>query len=297
VLIGCYLAVRMLHALTYWYVGGDGRSHQLLEAAGPALVASALLVCAALVPRLTDDRLWINVGQDGLWLVAIAAEYGAGFAVLKGWQIRSATMWADRHKIIVVVALGESFLALGLGGAEIAISWPLIVASLLGIAVAATLWWTYFDIPALAGERALRRSSGAAQVALARDAYSYLHLPMIAGIVLFSLGLKKMLDLLESEHSMGVPLDGVSLGALYVGVIIYLLGQAGFQLRIMRWVSRPRAVAAVLLTALIPLAGRVSAFLAFGMLAAVTVGLITVEAVRFKAIRHELHESLVAEEQ
>ncbi|WP_406038216.1 low temperature requirement protein A [Micromonospora sp. NBC_00898] len=298
-LITCYLAVRMLHALTYWYVSRDGRSRQLLGATGPALVASALLVCAALVPRLTDDRLWINVGQDLLWLFAIVVEFGAGFAILKGWQIRSAKMWADRHKIIIIIALGEAFLALGLGGTEIPISWTLIVADLLGIAVSATLWWAYFDIPALAGERALQRSSGAARVALARDAYSYLHLPMIAGIVLFSLGLKKTLDFVKhlEEHGMGARLDSVGLGAMYIGVIIYLLGGSAFQLRTTGRASGPRVGAAVLLAALIPLAARVPAFVAFGMLAAVAVGFIAVEVVHFKATRRELHESLLREEQ
>lgn len=298
-LAGCYLAARMLHALVLWRTSPrEDRSRRLLSVAAPAFVASALLVCAALVPQRLHDRLWINVGQDGLWLLAIAVEYGTGFVVLQGWPVRSARLWSERHQVIVLVALGEAFIGLGLGGTDIPLSGPLVPASMLGIAITAALWWAYFEVLSPAGERALHRASGPARVALARDAYSFLHLPILAGIVLFSLGLNKTMDFLEhlGEHGTGAPLDGVSLGSLYGGVILFLLGVLGFQRRVTGQLSWLRVGTATLLAALIPIAGRMPAFASFGTLAAVAVGLVALEFVPHTARHRELRASIVAEE-
>jgi low temperature requirement protein LtrA len=300
ILVTCYVVARMLQAVAVWVTSrGRAGSRLLLGLVTPALVAGALLVCAALVPhRLIHDQLWIDVAKDGLWLLAIAVEYGAGFVVVRGWPIRSATLWSQRHQVIVLVALGEAFVGLGLGGTDIPVSGPLIAASLLGIVITAALWWAYFEVLSPIGELALRRSSGAARVALARDAYSFLHLPVLAGIVLFSLGLKKTMAFLDhlEQHGTRAPLDNVTLGALYGGVILYLLGVQGFQWRVTGRVSRLRVGATALLAASITVGGLMPALVAFGTLAAVAAGLVAAEFAPHTALHRKLRESLAAEE-
>ncbi len=302
VLVGCYLAARMLHAAALWHGSGrDVRWRRLLEVAAPAMVASGLLLCAVFVPqRVFHDRLWIAGAQDGFWLAAILVEYGVGLVVTQGWPVRSATLWSERYQLIVIVALGEAFLGLGLGGIEIPLSTVLVVVSVLGLVVIAALWWAYFEVLVPAGELALRRSSGTPRAVLARDAYSLLHLPILAGIVLFALGLEKTLGT-AAEHfrqnGARTGLDHLSLAALYGGVILFLLGVLSYQRRVLGRVSRLRVGAAVLLTVLALVGAVVPGLVAFSILAAVAIALVVVEFKPHTALHRELRDSLRADEQ
>jgi low temperature requirement protein LtrA len=181
--------------------------------------------------------------------------------------------------------------------AALPISWPIVAASVLGVAVAAALWWMYFDVVAIAAEQVLAREQGARRAALARDSYTYLHLPMVAGIILLSLGLKKVMQYVAdtADHDLTDPLHGIGLYALYGGVVLYLLGHFGFRLRNMRSVNRPRLAATLLLVALVPVADRIPALAALVLLAAVCVGLVVVEVVLFAEARRALRESVLAE--
>ena len=300
VLVGSYLAARMLHAAALWR-GSDRavRWRRVLEVATPAVIASTLLACAVFVPRqLFTDRLWIALGQDTFWLLAIAVEYGTGFAVMRGWPVRSAALWSERHQLIVIVALGEAFIGLGLGGVGIPLSAVLILVSVVGIVIIAALWWAYFEVLVPAGELALRRSSGPARAALARDAYSLLHLPILAGIVLFALGVEKTLDVAKhlEEKGTGARLDHVSLGELYGGVVVFLLGVLAFQWQVMGRVSRLRVGTAGLLAALAVIGSFLPALVAFGVLAAVAVGLVAVEFASQTALHRELRDAITADD-
>jgi low temperature requirement protein LtrA len=209
----------------------------------------------------------------------------------------SAKHFAERHGLIIIVALGESIVAIGVGVAQKPISWPIIIASVLGLALSAALWWAYFDVVALVGERVLARLSGERQARLARDCYSYLHLPMVLGIVLMAVGLKKVLNYVGGEdgHTLADPLYGVPLYALYGGVVLYLLGHVGFRLRNVHTVNWQRLAVAGLLLALIPLAATLPALASLGMLTAVMVGLIGYEALRFAAVRDRVrHQEEIA---
>jgi low temperature requirement protein LtrA len=131
-------------------------------------------------------------------------------------------------------------------------------------------------------------------VRLARDSYTYLHFPMVAGVIYLALGLKKVAQAVgdESQHALTDPLPTTALWALYGGVAAYLLGHLGFRLRNIGSINRPRAAVAVLLLAA-PLAlGRVPALGALAVLAATLVALIAFEVVRYAdaraAVRAEL---------
>ena len=129
---------------------------------------------------------------------------------------------------------------------------------------------------------------------LARDSYTYLHFPMVAGIVFLSLGMKKVLTYVSDPETYGdQALTGMPLLALYLGTVAYLVAHIGFRARNVRSLSRTRATASVVLLALLPLAAHVPALAALAMLAAVMVTLVAFEAWRYAAnrsrIRHQDH--------
>jgi low temperature requirement protein LtrA len=195
--------------------------------------------------------------------------------------------------LILIVALGESIVAIGVGIVRLPISWPIVVAAMLALALSAALWWVYFDVTSLMAERVLAELPGVDQVRLARDAYSYLHLPLIAGVVLVALGLKKVLEFVgdTQRHSLADPLTGIGLYALFGGVSLYLLAHVAFKVRAMRMLSTPRLVTAAALVALLPLAARLPALAALSLSTAVTLGLVAFETTRFAADREQIrHE-------
>ena len=166
---------------------------------------------------------------------------GPVIAGMAGWRMHPG-YFAERHGLIIIVALGESIVSIGIGVTELPISWPIVLASALGLALSAGLWWAYFDVAALDSEHALAAADGEPRARLARDGYSYLHLPMIAGIILLSLGLKKVLGYVGGDdgHTWADPLYGVPLVALYGGVALFLLGHICFRLRTTGVVEWPR---------------------------------------------------------
>lgn len=287
----CYFAVRLAHLALFWAASRDdpGLRAQVLRFAPSMLVSTGFLLAASQAS---------GVAQALLWLAALVGDYlGTMLAGASGWRVRSARHFAERHGLIVIVALGESIVAIGVGVAALPISWPIVAASALGLALAAALWWAYFDVVALVGERTLAAAQGERRARLARDAYSYLHLPMVAGIVLLAVGLKKVLGYVGGEggHTLGDPLTGAPLVALYGGVALYLLGHVAFRLRNVHSLNRQRAAMVVLLVALIPVAAELPALAALGLLAGATIGLIAYEATRFASVRDRVrhHDEVV----
>jgi len=138
----------------------------------------------------------------------------------------------------------------------------------------------------------LRRADGAERSRLARDSYTYLHFPMVAGIVFLALGLKKVIEYVADteKHTLSDALTGIPLLALYGGVIIYLLAHVAFRLRNVHSVNKQRVVTAVVLVGLVPLAWQLPALVSLGLLAAILVSLIgyesTVHAEARHAVRH-----------
>lgn len=125
------------------------------------------------------------------------------------------------------------------------------------------------------------------------DAYSYLHLPMIAGVVLLALGMKKVLEYAGDGnlHDLSEALPSLPLAAMYGGVALYLLANVAFKYRIVHSVNVHRVIASALLIALVPIAAQMPALAALGLLTAVMIGVIAFEAVRFSEIREQVrHE-------
>jgi low temperature requirement protein LtrA len=267
-----FLAVRVLHLGAYTIVSRDDPQLRFVVArmATTMLPASLLIVVAGALD---------GTGQALLWVAALTLDYGGLIARgTEGWRV-VASHFAERHGLVIIIALGESIVALGVGAQGLGLDAGIIVGALLGVAVSAALWWAYFDFVALVAARVLREAPPDEQVRIARDSYTYLHLPMVAGIVLFALGTKKTL-----AH-VGDELDAVPAAALCGGVALYLVALSALKRRNIGSFNRPRLVAAVLLVGLAPVATVVPALVALALVAVTTCGLIAYEVVRYAETR------------
>ena len=255
--------VRLVHLVVYVVAAGDDRGLllQLGRTAVPVGIWATLLVIGAFL----DPPAQLIV-----WFVALSADYiGIYLGGAEGWRLNAPAHFAERHGLIVIIALGESIVALGVGAADKPVSAPLITAVVLGLGVSVALWWAYFDVVAPVAERVLHQAQGAERARLGRDSYTYLHFPMVAGIGFLALGLKKVIEY----------------------VALYLLDHVAFRLCNVHLVNRQRVVAALVLLALLPLAWRLPALASLGLLAAVLVVLISFESVRYAEARHAVRHA------
>jgi low temperature requirement protein LtrA len=259
-----YGVVRVSHiALFILASRDDPRLRQsVIGLAGGTAVGVGLLATASFFDGALQGALW------GLALLLDMAEpyfFGA-----EGWKLVPGH-FAERHGLIVIIALGESIVAIGVG-AEIGIDAGVVAAAVLGVAVTAALWWLYFDVVALVSQRRLEQApAGRVRNEMARDTYSYLHFPMVAGIVLLALGLKKTLG------DVGEPLDTVPAVAMLGGTALYLLAHIAMRWRNIHTLNRQRLFCAALLVALVPAAVELPALATLGIVVAVLVTLIAYE--------------------
>ena len=240
---------------------------------------------AAGVAVLVAGSLLDGNGQAAVWAAALVFDM-AGPLVINpsGWRLVPGH-FAERHGLIVIVALGESIVAIGVG-AEAGVDGGVILAAVLGITVACALWWAYFDVSALAAARRLAElESVPDRNRLARDAFSYMHLPMVAAIVLVALGTKSTL------RHVGDPLEWETATALVGGAALYLLAHVAFKRRTLGTFSGDRLVAAIVLLALVPLAHRVTALVTLAMVAVVLWATMAVEGVRHAEARRTVREA------
>ena len=277
-----YVLVRVLHLVLYAIVGRDDPDllGAILRFAPTAIFGASLLLLAGFLEG--DARI-------AVWLVALAIDY-VGPAVVgagRGWRI-APEHFAERHGLIILIALGESIIAIGVG-AGFELSARVVLAAVLGVVVVAALWWLYFDVAAILARTGLMQARGVEQSRLARDSYSYLHLPMVAGIVLFALGLKTTLG------HVGDELDTVPAVGLCGGAALYLLAHIAFLVRTTGRVFRRRTVAAIVLIALVPAALAIPALAALGLVSAVCSLVVAYEAIRRREHRLRVrHPELAA---
>ncbi|HEX2504561.1 MAG TPA: low temperature requirement protein A, partial [Miltoncostaeaceae bacterium] len=177
-----YAVVRLAQIALFALASRDEpllRRSLLIGLTWSTVVAAGLLVGAAFADGVLQGLLWVAA------LVIDLA--GPQLFGVEGWRLEPGH-FAERHGLIVIIALGESIVAIGVG-AEFGLDAGIVAAAVVGIAIAGALWWLYFDVVALVAERRLANAApGREQNAIARDSFSYLHLPMIAGIVLLALG-------------------------------------------------------------------------------------------------------------
>jgi low temperature requirement protein LtrA len=283
--LACSIAVvRLGHLAVYTVAAGEDRGLrlQLLRTAIPVAVAVLLLVLGALAG--SHARTW-------WWAAALAVDYvGIYVTGADGWRLPSPSHFAERHGAIVIVALGESIVAIGVGIAEFPLSWSVLAATLAGVAITVCFWWLYFDVVATVGERQLTQRTGAERSKLARDSYTYLHFPMVAGVLACAVGVKKALGYVAdpAQHGTGQALHGVPAWLLVLGPAAYLVALSLFKLRNVGSLNQPRLAAAAVLLLLGPLAGRLHAIVAVTAVAVVLVALVVFEVIRYRAARQSI---------
>lgn len=281
-----YFCVRTVHLALFWVVSGDDPQlrRQLIRWVPSVVAGTALLLAASQTE---------GAAQTLLWFAAVVGDYVGTRLAGSRWRLRSPSHFADRHGLIIIVALGESIVSIGIAVAVLPVSWPIIVGCVLGLTVSGALWWAYFDVSALLAERDLAAATGSRQIELARGGYTFLHLPMVVGVIMMSLGLKKLLGLVGGDegHTLGDPLYGLPLAALYGGAALYLLAHVAFKAYLTGALSRLRLAVSALLVALIPVVALVPALATLAVLAAVLCGLVAWETHRYAEERHRVrHE-------
>jgi len=236
-----YGAMRVAHIALFLLASRDDPlfRRSVVGLAVSTAIGVGLLVCAA----GTDGTL-----QGGLWCLAIVIDTVGPFLFgAAGWTL-APHHFAERHGLIIIIALGESIVAIG-AGVRGSVDLGVITAAVLGTAVAAALWWLYFDVVALVSAKRLAQApEGRERNEMARDSWSYMHFPMVAGIVLVALGMKKTLGHVEE------PLELVPTAALFGGAALYLLAHVGFRLRNIHTLNSRRLGLAIVLIVLVPVA-------------------------------------------
>jgi low temperature requirement protein LtrA len=279
---GAYAVVRVAHIALFLLASRDdgGLRRAVVGLAASTAVGVGLLLAASFADGLL---------QGGLWALALALDMGGPLLIrAEGWRLVAAH-FVERHRLIVIIALGESIVAVGVG-AEAGVDAGVVAAAALGIAVAAAQWWLYFDVVTLVAERRLASAAeGHERNTMARDSYSYLHFPMVAGIVLVALGMKKTLGAVEE------PLKVVPAAAMLGGSALYLLAHVAFRLRNIGTLNRQRLLCAIVLVALVPAAVELPALATLAILAALLVALIAYETLRFAEARERIRHGLARE--
>jgi len=279
---GAYAVVRVAQIVLFVVASRD--DPDLRKSVWGLATSTAIGVGLLVLASTADGAL-----QGAIWAVALLIDAGGPYLFGQdGWKL-AASHFAERHGLILIIALGESIVAIGAGAQE-GVDAGVVAAAVLGTAVAAALFWLYFDVVALVAERRLSNAEpGREQNGIARDSFSYLHFPMVAGIVLLALGMKKTLGHVED------PLKLVPAAAMLGGAAIYLMAHVAFRWRNVHRFSSQRAVVAVLLLALIPVGATVPALVTLALIAAILCALIAYEKVHFADLRDRLRHQLVEE--
>jgi low temperature requirement protein LtrA len=275
------LVFRTAHIVLFMLAGADDQDlrRSVIGLAVSTAVAVGLLVIAS---------SFDGVAQGALWGLAIFLDMaGPYFFGSEGWKIVPGH-FAERHGLILIIALGESIVALGIGASG-DLDLGIGTTAVLGVFLASALWWTYFDVVALISARRLSQAPvGRVQNELARDSYSFIHLLMIAGVVLIALGMKVTIGHYD-EHLHAEPAF-----ALLGGVAIYLLGLVAFRYRHIRTLNRHRLGLAIVFLFLIPVATAIPALLTVAIVVVLVWAMIAFEHRGYGASRAELRREASA---
>jgi low temperature requirement protein LtrA len=273
-----YFAARALHVVLFAEASDSVDIRQAAIRLGyTAIPGPALLVIAGFLD---------GGAQVALWILALGLDYAGPFVFgVRGFTV-SAAHFAERFQLIVIIAIGESIVAIGTGVGGLPLTAGVIIAALFGIGLAMTLWWAYFDVVALVAARHFQEATGHARVLMARDSYSYIHVLLIAGVVLIALGVKKTLADVDE------PLKSPAAFALMGGIATYLAGHLAFRLRNLGTINRPRLVTATAAMALWPVATAVDALAALAIATALMTALIAYDAIAYREARDRVRHAV-----
>ena len=239
-----YVAVVGVHAWLFAHAAGADAANALVRLA-PSNFAGAVAV-------LAGGALG-GTAQVVLWSAALLAMWVTPRIVGGDDFDVAPAHFVERHGLVIIVAIGESVVAIGIGAAELAIDAELVLVAVLGLLLSAALWWTYFGGDDARAERALMRLGRRERAHAALDAFGFAHLPLLLGIVCVAVGLKK-----ATGHAYD-PLETGPALALAGGAALFLLGDVWFRVVLRIGRSLPRAVGGVVALATVPLGTEVAA--------------------------------------
>ncbi|MEU4678491.1 low temperature requirement protein A [Micromonospora sp. NPDC023737] len=272
-LVGAYIALRVVHFVVFFSIAEANRKHALLIYLIVSLIAWVPLIAGALLGA---------TAQIALWTAAIVIDYAGAFlsSTFGTWTLRSPGHFTERHCLVLIIALGESLISVNSGVGLAIVRGSVILAALLGLVVTICMWWLYYENSAVGAAEVLQRIHGAARDRMAVNAYSLVHFPMVIGVLYIALGIEQVLDQLAHEpvrrgaETQPSLIDSVALfggTALYFGArLIFLKVTVGYSI----W---RQIVVVGLALLLIPAAAILPALAALGLLTAFVLALVVRE--------------------
>lgn len=257
-----YFVVTTMHA-TLFYQSSTASAQAILEIAPYNFTAAILVVVAGLV-----DPSWRWL----IWFAAVCAFPAATFSRRERRFQVNPSHFAERHGLVIIVAIGESVVSLGTGVGAVPVGWALIRVVLLGFALCAALWWTYFGGDDELGEKALTAAAPDQRLRLAILAYSYVHLGMLFGIVAIAAGLH------DAIAALGTPISHFHAWTLAGGIGLYLASDKLFRYMLSIGTTRFRSAAAILALAAAPLGWMAGGAAEIAALVALLILMLTAES-------------------
>jgi low temperature requirement protein LtrA len=259
-----YLLVVLVHALLY------ARVNKQIWRIAPFNVSSALMIIGA--------GFVSGFAKYAVWFVALIFQACAPLVVqLAGrFDIRPAH-FAERHGALIIVAIGESVAAIGIGAIRHPVTFKLVVASVAGLALSVTLWWMYFGSgDDEAGELAMRAAGEGKRPKLALAAYFYAHMPMLLGIVFAAAGVAEAI-----RHGLVASVPAAF--ALGIGAAAFAGGTAAFRAALRTAPITPRVAGAIFALLTVPVGGLVAIESQLALLTAGFVVMLAIEGASGRA--------------
>ena len=260
-----YLIVVLVHSGLFLYSSGQ-RTGDIFRWAPMNVVGATLLLVAGVVQG-TAAYVLFALALAGQVVSSIVSS-GSGTFRLR------ASHLVERYGLLVLIVLGESIVAIGVGAEGLPLDASLVSAALVALAITSAMWWLYFSGDDVRAEEALATASNQSRIRLALLAFFYATIPMLLGVVAFAAGVKSAI-----AHAF----DPMALGpamALAFGLALYLLGDVIFRLSIGSGRTGGRMVAAVVCLGAIPLGLTAGAFVEMMVLLVILLALITLEHYR-----------------
>lgn len=276
-----YIAVRAVYLALVWHISAGNarlRASLRLRVIPISLGWTALLFGAVFGGAM----------QTLLWAAAFLIDCLGGLfiAVFAGRApLPSPSHFAERHGLIVIIALGESLISVGVGAGSAVTHWPVLIAALLALTTALALWWLYFENAAAPAGQALARTPAPYRTRIGSIAYSLTHFLLIAGIIYLAAGIEVVLAHMAHhprQQPAGAPLDWTATEALFGGPALFLVGRALFLRHAVGRTPPAPILAAGAILALLPVARRLPALAALALVAAMLVALVFYERIRWQ---------------
>jgi low temperature requirement protein LtrA len=275
ILLTGYFTCRIIHGVLYFKAADDdeGLRRQVLRTSfAPILPSAAVYLAGALIG--SPWQTWIWAAAFTLDSVIVYRTSSGDGTRTSHWHVHSASYWVERFALIIILGLGESVVALGVGAVRADVSPALVGGIALTVLLAFSLWWAYFERMEPASEHLLEKARGRERTAIATDAYTYLHFPILVGIIITALGIEVATSHL-TEMGHGIGLFGAI--ALCGGTSLFLAGTGFFWRRLAGWWPWTRLGSGVILLAVIPAITALPALAALAAITALVVALLLAE--------------------